>query len=339
MATYNTRYIIESLASRCLPAQFSQVRCAFLLTSWLTVALAFIPALYEGLIAWKNVGNLSEVQVHEDIALAERRDPPDPEPRRVFRVVDLWDSKLRGSDDYKNETPDSSIWIKPGFVANVIQILGVLCDVQIITGLGLMIAGFEKLRQGTLTFYHQSLVMSYWSLALNSFWASRMQYLDRDIDKHKSSSIVRRLVILVQCILAVVFQFIIFFMQLGPDEGPGGRWDPEDGAFCYKYKDGSSPLPWNVGLLIFCLAMTLSLRHETRGILDKWEDFCLTYLLPKLFNHYRRSQTTQRERSGLKQLVRHYALKIIALIPITLHWLIYQWLSIWSYGGGFYPFT
>lgn len=55
--------------------------------------------------------------------------------------------------------------------------LDALCDIQVVTGTAIIIAGFAGLDQ--MTAYHKSFVMNYWFLALNAFWAARAGVLNR----------------------------------------------------------------------------------------------------------------------------------------------------------------
>jgi hypothetical protein len=45
--------------------------------------------------------------------------------------------------------------------------LDILCDVQVVTGTAIMIAG--SIQKESLTFYHQQIVISYWFLTLIHF--------------------------------------------------------------------------------------------------------------------------------------------------------------------------
>jgi len=49
--------------------------------------------------------------------------------------------------------------------------LDVLCDIQIVTGTAVIIAGMSRL--SSMTAYHKQFVLDYWFLALISFWAAR----------------------------------------------------------------------------------------------------------------------------------------------------------------------
>jgi len=60
--------------------------------------------------------------------------------------------------------------------------LDILCDIQVITGTAIMIAGIAQ--RDSLTFYHQQFVMSYWFLTLNSFWAARSGQMQSVEDDH-----------------------------------------------------------------------------------------------------------------------------------------------------------
>lgn len=60
-----------------------------------------------------------------------------------------------------------------------------LCDIQLVTGTAIVIAGFVQWPR--IAFYHRSLVINYWYLTLNSLWAARASsYLT--VKKHSTKS-------------------------------------------------------------------------------------------------------------------------------------------------------
>jgi hypothetical protein len=64
--------------------------------------------------------------------------------------------------------------------------LDILCDIQVVTGTAITIAGIA--RRDFLTFYHQQFVMSYWFLTLNSFWAARSGQMQSAEDDHDDNN-------------------------------------------------------------------------------------------------------------------------------------------------------
>lgn len=68
---------------------------------------------------------------------------------------------------------------QPRHLALAETLLGNLCDLQLFTATAIVTAAFAQ--GANLSFYHQSFVLNYWWLTLNSFWASRQ-------DEHWSST-------------------------------------------------------------------------------------------------------------------------------------------------------
>ena len=64
------------------------------------------------------------------------------------------------------------------FVEKILNVLGSLGDLQAITSLGIIISGIVNRRD--LTFYHEQLVLISYMMALNSFWAIRINYMNVD---------------------------------------------------------------------------------------------------------------------------------------------------------------
>ncbi|KUJ06532.1 uncharacterized protein LY89DRAFT_726422 [Mollisia scopiformis] len=58
--------------------------------------------------------------------------------------------------------------------------LDILCNIQLVTGTGILIAALVQGEK--MTFYHQQFVMDYWFLCLNSFWAARSGEMNQSDD-------------------------------------------------------------------------------------------------------------------------------------------------------------
>ncbi|KAI6279903.1 hypothetical protein MCOR27_000537 [Pyricularia oryzae] len=117
------------------------------------------------------------------------------------------------------------------------EFLGTLCDLQILTGLAITIAGWTQ--HATISYYHQQLVLAYWSLALNSFWAARVQYLDVDSkndDGTETRDTIRCIAVLCNCLVALTFNIHVEIREQQ-------AWD-DDGGPCYNFLDGTSSLRW-----------------------------------------------------------------------------------------------
>ncbi|OJJ78638.1 uncharacterized protein ASPGLDRAFT_138495, partial [Aspergillus glaucus CBS 516.65] len=169
------------------------VMASFLIMSWLTVFLAFSPALHEA-------QNTSEQHITNT---------------------------------------------EPGIVQKIEALFGPLCDLQAVSGVAIMIAGFAQWH--TITFYHEQLVMYYWWLTLNSFWVARIHYMNLDSTGEPWLLRVRRFSVLFSCILAIIWQIRIFYRE-------SNYWNDIDGP-CYRFLDGTSVWPWVGGLILFSVAI------------------------------------------------------------------------------------
>src|SRR6266498_3774369 len=92
------------------------------------------------------------------------------------------------------------------------KLLDSLCDLQIITGVAIVIAGLVQMPE--ISYYHEQFVINYWTLTLNSFWAARPRYIykdDKTRDYTKSlRTLIRVVTILLSCVLSVAFQGLAY---------------------------------------------------------------------------------------------------------------------------------
>ena len=151
-----------------------------------------------------------------------------------------------------------------------------LCDLQLITGTAIIVAGFAQWQ--TITFYHCQLVMSYWYLTLNSFWAARASSY-RTIDDEVAPNWdvrykMRSIFIIITLVLAVVFNA----HQVLSDESD---WDPFDSGKCYRIHDTSAAASqwlWIVGMGLFtatlCVQLTTCGRKRVKSMADFFKDIC-----------------------------------------------------------------
>lgn len=87
------------------------------------------------------------------------------------------------------------------------RVLDSLCDLQIITSTAILIAGLSQYPD--ITFYHEQLVISYWSLTLNSFWAAKAGDFLNDPDREIWYIRIRTAAIFCSVVLAVVYQSLL----------------------------------------------------------------------------------------------------------------------------------
>lgn len=158
--------------------------------------------------------------------------------------------------------------------------LDVLCDIQLVTGTGILIAA---LAQGErMTFYHQQFVMNYWFICLNSFWVARSgemsQNEDDDFDEWHFWT--RTTAILVSACLSIYYQIVTIPRQ---HWGAKGEWDPVKPGYCFLSHDTSSyeqQFLWIAGLicysayLVFILVSGLaSLTSLDPKLESQWKEF------------------------------------------------------------------
>jgi hypothetical protein len=146
----------------------------------------------------------------------------------------------------------------------VLDLLHPVSDIQVVTCLAIIVAGMGQWDH--ISFYHEQLISSYYGLTLNSFWAARISFMNVDADDGIRAMFVRRASILVSCILNVVWQFRIYYYE------NNGAWN-NDGGPCYRFLDRLSPffglVFWNVGQIIFCIALASCMFEQTRCI-NEW---------------------------------------------------------------------
>ena len=129
--------------------------------------------------------------------------------------------------------------------------LDILCDIQVVTGTAIMIAGIAQ--RDFLTFYHQQFVMSYWFLTLNSFWAARSGQMQGAGDDHGDDNEwhywTRLFFIFITSVLSIYYQVVIIPLQKSD-------WDPQTSGNCFIYHDKSDyqqNFLWIAGLIIFAV--------------------------------------------------------------------------------------
>jgi hypothetical protein len=227
----------------------------------------------------------------------------------------------------------------------IVTLLRPVCDIQVVTGLAIIVAGIGQWNH--ISFYHEQLVDSYYSLTLNSFWATRISYMNVDADDDIWALFVRRAAVLASCILAVVWQFRIYYREV-----TSGEWN-DDGGPCYRYLDQSNPffglVFWNMGQIIFCIALASCLFEQTRWM-NEWY-FAITEWFTRFLCDWFRSaldgysNSHPRDSQGLsifRKLVQGIWTQVeivLAGFCITVYFLLLQLLAVWSYGDGFYPLT
>lgn len=292
---------------------------SFILVSWITLFVALIPAYYD-LLEFLN--RAQEWNWHSLTMIHEKRRSTE-HLRRTNRLR----STLRSDR--------TALLRKTAF-----NMLGSLCDLQIVTGLAIVIAGLAQIP--AITFYHESLAMSYWWLTLNSFWAARVDYMDENSNKYAGRATIRRIGVLVSVVLGMAFQCIINVRE-------NREWFFLRSGYCYLYHNNSSSWPWVVGTSIYAVSLSLSIVPATRPWVDSYRSMlrCMQERLIKRWN--KSSIALQKSYSHPVNgydlsfvrtfLCIAYRMTIFGSISLclALFWLLRQFFAAWSSGGGFYP--
>lgn len=222
------------------------------------------------------------------------------------------------------------------------NLLGPLCDLQIVTGFAIIVAGLTQMPD--ISFYHESLALSYWSLSLNSFWAARIEYMNENTTKYTRRATQRKIGVLISVVLGLVFQCIVY------------RRESQDWFFlrpdrCYIYHDNSSNLIWIVGNFIYAISLSLIIMPASRPWVHQYHRF-LRHMQASLIEGWKKSATAlqtcrySQPVSGYQLSFMRFFLRVMfrmvsfALFSLCLlaYWLFLQFIAIWSYGEGFYPF-
>ncbi|KAF7904793.1 hypothetical protein EAF00_002127 [Botryotinia globosa] len=142
-----------------------------------------------------------------------------------------------------------------------------LCDLQLVTGTAIIIAGIAEFHH--MSFYHQSLITSYWLLTLNSFWAARAGYLNSEHYGHDRSFYfwTRWVFILVSDLLSIYYQVVTTLEA-------ENHWDSEESGRCYLSHEPSptnAQYFWIVGISFEVVYMLLySMQQLVKSLSPKW---------------------------------------------------------------------
>ncbi|KAK3680821.1 hypothetical protein B0T22DRAFT_445832 [Podospora appendiculata] len=217
---------------------------------------------------------------------------------------------------------------------------------------------------------YDSLVTLYFQLTLDSFWAARINYMDLHLGLTAPGHAlgrswrlqVWRVAVSTACILAVVWQFRIYFRE-------GKDWDDGAAGPCNRYLDQSNPLFVLVfrvsGLVLFCFALVTTLFLPWAGRVTLWYLIVTRSVVDWLWGRFEDSldqHSDQRKRRVLmggavcagdgtnltKQPRRSLATALVGEMRFGLGvalsgfacsvaFLAQQWLAVYSYGDGFHP--
>jgi hypothetical protein len=144
--------------------------------------------------------------------------------------------------------------------------LDILCDIQVVTGTAIMIAGIVQ--RDSSTFYHQQIVMNYWFLALNSFWAARAGNLNNNVKDDDWHYWTRLVAIFATNILSIYYQLATIPRQ-------HNAWNSLNSGFCFVSHDKSAygqNYLWAAGLILFTLYLFFVLLAGATSASPTWMD-------------------------------------------------------------------
>ena len=207
---------------------------AFLVTSWLTFALAAISGYQHVLNDYHELKDRSyKVRAMRDLELPRPSPtgasisaiPPntsvEPAPEHYVRPA----YEAKGEEDiglYAVDEPKDPRWIK---IAR--SILAPLRYLQVATGTAILVAG---LAQGSkLTYYHELFALSYWNVTLPSFWAAQIRNPKyREINN--LSSLIRDFTVFCSALLSIYVQGRAIIRRYS--------WDPFTLGRCFLMNHG-----------------------------------------------------------------------------------------------------
>ena len=279
------------------------VVASFIVTAWITLLVASVPAFYR-LRDWQN-----EMKAK------------------------LWPSRPA----IVNRTT-----VRPFLVEAANRLLESLCNLQLFTGIAIVIAGLSQLP--AISFYHEKLAVNYWWFTVNSFWSAKISYIEEDLYDTYGRIAMRRAGILVSITLGLVFQAIINVRE-------ARHWNFLGKGTCFLYHDKSQSWPWIVGTAVYAVSLLFIVIPVTRSWVGQY-NVILDRGQAALVRWQRRNHSTlctgfSHPASGsnnfMSSLLHSKVFYLLALITssftIIFYWLLFQFPSFWSYGKGGGPLS
>jgi hypothetical protein len=241
----------------------------------------------------------------------------------IYKFADWWDEKVNNHAWLNGCRSPRGLFTCRGFWEKVVnESLDPLCDLQIVTGTAILIAGFVQWK--TISFYHEQFIVNYWWLTLNSFWAAETCIIDEAGDKWRNH--LRRGTILTSVVLFCACQGLVIVRERDRN------WDSLDGRLCYRTHDqspGELAILWLVGAGLYGITLLFTFRTSTRERIHRITDF-------KKRKEYCKTQYEHLgpyKDLGLKDTVK----KVLWQIGVRVCWIMPFFGAIWSYGSTFGP--
>jgi hypothetical protein len=324
---------------------------SFVFICWLTIIIAAIPTGYALFNSWgRTTGSfrffrwiLANLQF-EPIEDSRRKSTSlSRPPLRHSNAKDIGDS---GSDSSTDRLPmarqPSAMRIKtvrePIICKWSRRIVLQLCDIQIITGIAVLVSALAQ--YNNLTFYHAQFATQFWWLTLNSFWISRIDYSRNTPEMNTWRACVRRLSLWLSVALSIAMQSIVAYREYK-------MWNITVPGHCYVSSGTGTGFGqnifWLAGTGLYFLVLTVGLTPASR----KWFDENVNAkIIPSIYAMHAwvtesRNDTEQyinehKESSRLQYIVgvtlRHIRTLCYVLAWVT-WWLVILFLSVWCAGN------
>ncbi|OCL14737.1 hypothetical protein AOQ84DRAFT_351369 [Glonium stellatum] len=321
---------------------------SFLFISWLTILIAAIPTYYAVKDSWSKSRNpyrfLKFAADLLQLRVASTSNTP-LTPKSAKSLSSDAEPRLTGgpaSDtlpiSFPSKEPSASITAK--------QLLVSLCDIQITTGIAMVVTGLVQFPR--ISFYHEQFAVNFWWLTLNSFWVSRIDYTTPSAETNGWRFQARRIAIVTSVLLSVVFQALIAVRE-------HNSWNSLKSGRCYVSTgaggdDYGQNLFWLAGTALYAIVLILSLTSRTRTWL---EANVMSRLEPSLiimwgwatgsFDELKDYHHDEKARSAQTTIGQAYRITFLTIKTISYGlawftwWFLVQFLAIWSSGNG--PFV
>ena len=328
------------------------IMASFFFLAWFTVALAIVPTAHGLVSSWnRSHAPFKFLKFAADILqLRSQREDLTSQPETTLQAVSRQSTRSTLSQDMSKLSPvfpprvstTPTTEDEPASVTFCRKLLYPLCDIQIVTGLAMLITGVVTFH--TISFYYEQFVVNYWWLTLNSLWVSRIDYTTAAPQYVGLRYDLRRAAILASVVLSCVFQGLVAVRE-------NNTWDPVASGRCYMSSglggaNFGQNLFWLAGTALYGVVLVATLTPWSR----RWLDAHVTGRLePGLVSMsswvgdawmavkaYKRSaDELQHSRVRRAAMTAVLTAKVAgyALLWVS-WWLVVQFLSIWSSGNG-----
>ena len=228
------------------------------------------------------------------------------------------------------------------------KLLGSLADLQIFTGTAIVVAGLGKL-SGGLSFYHAHIVIEYWWLTLNSFWAARAEYSWDGAGGNGANGSglrgdewrlrARRIMAFLCVVMLLVFYAITICREMF-------QWDSLSSGRCYfaLIPPVASWVVWSCAFF-HAIVLLMTLFEGGNKALRKGKDFLRRHRDSMLgcWNETRDAIVTVLEEISAdtsKICIRQVydsGRRVVVLVFLALDLGLVSFCELWVYGAGIYP--